>query len=416
MSAEGIVRDLSSRFVARQVRRHLVAVTGLEHLPEGPFVLAPNHRSYFDHFVMEVIVRAATGRPVWFLTKRESFERPLSRLWTKAWYGIPVDRDTPSPETLRNVRGVLAGGDVLCVYPEGTRGSGQVLLPFRAGAFRFALAADVPVVPVALTGTADVLRKGERRFRRGGRVEVAFGAPLTRQVGLGKQAAAELLADQARTSVEHLLSLAPQEHRDDSPDRRAAVGTFLEQRITLALDAGGRLARADARRLQLLTRSLSRTEPVAHHVAAQRARLQGLAALGSPVPVRVLRASTVKRGVDQVLRHDPRHRVANYLLGRWHLGMPALLGGSARRAVDAFTVSAAASDPDDVRALVGLADAHAALGDHETAASILRAAAAAPVLRGTRGAERAERLRDRLATLDVGPLPTSTPPERASVS
>ena len=181
MSAERLVRAFSGWFVTRQVIKHLASVEGLENLPaEVSFVLAPNHRSYFDHFVMAILVRAVTGRPVWFLTKRESFIGTLPRLWSKAWYGIPVDRENPNADTLRAVRAVFLRGDTLCVNPEGTRNIEEKLLPFHAGAFRFALAESAPIIPVAMTGTAEVLQKGDLWFRRGGKVRVVFGAPLSR--------------------------------------------------------------------------------------------------------------------------------------------------------------------------------------------------------------------------------------------
>lgn len=406
MRGETLVRDISGWFVTRQVMKHLVSVDGLENLPEeGSFVLAPNHRSYFDHFVMEVLVRAVTGRPVWFLTKRESFVHTLPRLWTTAWYGIPVDRNVPSPDTLRAVRAVLSSGDILCVYPEGTRNTGEDLLPFHAGAFRFALAADAPLIPVAMTGTADVLGKGDRWFRRRGIVRVVFGAPLRPESGVGKRVAAELLAQETRVAIGQLLAVAAEDGDTVTSRRTHTAGSVLDERITDALDSNGRLARTDARRLKLLADLLRPMEPVRHHIATQRARLKGLAALRLPLPMQAVSALGVKRTVEQVLQRDPTHRDANYLLGRWHLAAPSVLGGSPHEAVRAFTNSVAASAVGDTRALVGLADAHLAAGDRDSAVAALQQAAIAPTVSGSRAALRSDRIRARLLALDTAPLP-----------
>lgn len=415
MKAEQAVRVVSTWFVTRQVQKHLVSVEGLENLPEtGSFVLAPNHRSYFDHFVMEILVQAVTGRPVWFLTKRESFVRRIPRLWSTAWYGIPVDRDAPSPDTLRAVRSVLTSGDILAVYPEGTRNTGDELLPFQAGAFRFALAAEVPILPVAMTGTSDVLEKGDQWFRRGGHVTVAFGGPLERTPGLGKRAAAEKLATDTRAAIEALLTdLSKQDSRLE--DRAASAGRVLDDRITEALDNNGLLSREDAHRLKRLAQLLTPIERIGHDITTQRARLAGLSALRLPRPMQAIGAFSVKRRVEQVLAQDPDHKDANYLLGRWHLAAPALLGGSTTRAVGAFARSAAASEPGDTRALVGLADAHLAAGDRASAITALQQAVSTPTRPASRSASRTERLKTRLKAMGVAPLPDTSADDKEPV-
>lgn len=393
MRSEVLVRRISGAVVRRQLLTHLVGVDGLHHLPlTGSFVLVPNHRSYFDHFVMEMLVGAAVGRPVWFLTKQESFERPLSRVWTKAWYGIPVERHRPTPGTLRAVQAVFAANEVLCVYPEGTRNATDEMLPFQAGAFRFALTAGVPIIPVALTGTESVLPKGSRRFRREGRVRVAFGAPIVPDLAGGKQRAAQQLAVDARAAITGLLASACRD-ADGGVAPRA-----LDDLVTAALDPEGMLAAADERRLRFVLRLLSSRVRSAD-LEVQSARLRGLAILRRPAPLRALPALVMRRRLERVLRAQPEHSLANYLLARWHLAMPAALGGDVATAEQLFLRSAQSATEGDTRALSGLAEVQLGSGRVDAARATLRRIADAPVVAGSRGEARATRARLQLVSL-----------------
>lgn len=394
MRSEVVVRRISGAIVRRQLRTHLAGIDGLHHLPAtGSFVLVPNHRSYFDHFVMELLVGAAVGRPVWFLTKQESFEGALSRVWTKAWYGIPVDRDRPSPATLRAIQTVFAADDVLCVYPEGTRNIADEMLPFQAGAFRFALTAGVPVIPVALTGTESVLPKGSRRFRRGGRVRVSFGEPILPDMSKGKQHAAQQLSADTRAAIIGLLSTGC-----CAADDLATTGA-VDGFVTAALDSEGRLAVADERRLRFVLRLLSSSGVQSVDLEVQRARLRGLAILRRPAPLRALPALSVRRRLERVLRADPANSLANYLLARWHLAMPALLGGDTALAERLFTLSARTAPAGDTRALAGLAEVQLADGRVEAAQATLQRIADTPAATGSRAEARAARARLQLVTL-----------------
>jgi 1-acyl-sn-glycerol-3-phosphate acyltransferase len=402
MFGEIVVRRLSGSIVRRRLRRHLVTIQGLENLPASKaFVLAPNHRSYFDHFVMELLVGAAVGRPVWFLTKQESFRSPLSRLWTRAWYGIPVDRDRPSPDTLRAVQQTFARGEVLCVYPEGTRNPTSELLPFKAGAFRFAMTAAVPVIPVAMLGTDTVLAKGSRRFSASGRVHVVFGPPILPDLARGKQRAAEAMSESTRVAISSLLTQAAvNAEAPDDAGLAVSGARAVDGLITAALDPDGRLSRPDEHRLGFVLSLIQPLESRPRDVAAQRARLRGLMLLRRPTALRVLPALRVRSMLRNVLATDPHHAVANYLLGRWLLAMPSFLGGDRVAAEAAFEVSAANSEPSDTRALSGLAELQLAAGRTDEAQRTLRRIAAAPTLAGTRDAARglrAQRELERLA-------------------
>jgi 1-acyl-sn-glycerol-3-phosphate acyltransferase len=144
---KSLIRTLSWPLIRRSVSRHLSGVEGLEHVPaHGAFILAPNHTSYYDHFLLTVVLASLRGTPTWYLTKSEAFAKTTSRLWHESWYSIPVDRQGPSTDTLRAIRSALSAGAALCVYPEGTRGPGGPLLPFKDGPFRFGIMGDVPVI------------------------------------------------------------------------------------------------------------------------------------------------------------------------------------------------------------------------------------------------------------------------------
>jgi 1-acyl-sn-glycerol-3-phosphate acyltransferase len=176
-------------------------VQGLEHVAEGPVLLAVNHVSVLDG----PLVYSANRRSVQFLVKTEMFRGFFG--WVLRQVGqIPVDRSGTDRAALAAAVAVLRAGGVAGIFPEGSRGRGDVAA-VRTGIAWIALQSGAPVVPVAVLGTR---RTGEPagglpRLRR--RLHVVHGEPfrLTRPEGVpGKQALA-MAAEQVRARlVEHV--------------------------------------------------------------------------------------------------------------------------------------------------------------------------------------------------------------------
>jgi 1-acyl-sn-glycerol-3-phosphate acyltransferase len=142
-----------------------------------------NHTSYLDIPLM----LAALNRDFVFVTKSELLDWPLISRITRGGGHIPVDRERVESRGAvvgRIVKTLRAGRSVL-VFPEGTFSHDDRLRSFQGGAFRAALSAGVPVVPVALNGVAGVWSQHER-FPRPGVVEVWVGEAL--EVGGGDEA------------------------------------------------------------------------------------------------------------------------------------------------------------------------------------------------------------------------------------
>jgi len=402
MNLHEAVRSLTFPRARTTVRRHIGSIDGLHNIPrEGAFVLVPNHTSYFDHFVAITLVELVRGVPLWILTKDESFRHAPRRVWTKAWYGIPVNRDSPAPSTIRAVHKAFAASEALGVYPEGTRGTGDQLLPFKPGAFRFALKGGVPVVPMAMIDTNVVLPPGSLRFRRG-RVTVAIGSPLWPDGSLSKEQQAIDLAARCRTAVEELLEVAVRNRAGADGARIPADGARLIDRIIIDhLDQDSRLATRWRMRATELTRLYLAWSPRDVHLLAQQARIAGLRVSGAALPLRLARAARVRRMAERVLAVDPDEFTANYVLGRWHLGAPGLLGGRLDRAEAHFRRAAAAAPPGESRALVGLGEALEAQGNIAEARTSFAAAIAATGQDHPRAAVRTARLSARLEELEV---------------
>jgi 1-acyl-sn-glycerol-3-phosphate acyltransferase len=145
---------------------------GREHLPRrGPLLLASNHRSFLDPFVIGTLVR----RPVYYMAKRELFERRWLAWLLNGLGAFPVDRGAGDTAAMDTAGAILARGDCVVLFPEGTRVRPGPLGKPRRGVGRLALETGVPVVPVAVIGTEDV-RKGWRIRPR--KVRIRVGAPL----------------------------------------------------------------------------------------------------------------------------------------------------------------------------------------------------------------------------------------------
>ena len=154
-----------------------VRVEGLEHVPDhGPAVLAANHQSFCDSLFLPLVVR----RRVTYLAKAEYFDS-----WRTAWFfravgQIPIRRGG-GPEAERALEAaseVLAKGNLLAVYPEGTRSLDRRVHRGRTGVARLSRECHVPVVPAGISGTATVQPVDSRSFRPFRTVTVRFGPPM----------------------------------------------------------------------------------------------------------------------------------------------------------------------------------------------------------------------------------------------
>jgi 1-acyl-sn-glycerol-3-phosphate acyltransferase len=156
-------------------------VRGMENIPSsGPAILASNHLSFSDSIFLPLQSR----RPLVFLAKSEYFtgkgiKGALTRWFFKGTGQLPIDRSggKASEAALNTGLGVLAGGQVLGIYPEGTRSPDGRLYRGRTGIARMVLEAKVPVLPVAMIDTEKVQPIGKRlpRIRR---IGIVVGEPL----------------------------------------------------------------------------------------------------------------------------------------------------------------------------------------------------------------------------------------------
>jgi 1-acyl-sn-glycerol-3-phosphate acyltransferase len=169
-----VVHALAAVPLSRLLR---ATVTGRGHLPRaGGALLAANHVSNLDNYLLS----AASPRPLVYLGKQE-LAHGLFGAFNLAMGMIPVERGSGDLSPVRRIADLLAAGDVIALFPEGTRSPTGELFRFRSGVARISHLADTPVVPVGLRGTAMVWPRDRRpvaRRPRPGVLEVRFGVPM----------------------------------------------------------------------------------------------------------------------------------------------------------------------------------------------------------------------------------------------
>jgi 1-acyl-sn-glycerol-3-phosphate acyltransferase len=176
-----VARSIYTATVLRALRALFAPTTtiGAERLAAGPYVFAANHSSHADTMIVVTTLPGRFRRRTVVAAAADYFfPNRVTAVLTAVFVGaIPVERDRVSRRTLDLCHRLLGEGWSLMLYPEGGRSADGEIQEFRPGAAWMARRADVPVVPVRIEGTHDVMPKG-RVLPRRAPVRVSYGEPM----------------------------------------------------------------------------------------------------------------------------------------------------------------------------------------------------------------------------------------------
>ncbi len=170
-----VLSRLWARALLALCRVRVMVLDGERIRPPGPYVFLSNHQSQFD------ILAAIQTIPIQFriLAKQELFYIPVFGwvLRLSGFVGIDRSNRERAIQSLEKAAARIRRGRSLLIYAEGTRSTDGMLLPFKKGGFVLAIQAGVPVIPLTVTGSREVLPKGSLRIRPG-TITVRVGKPI----------------------------------------------------------------------------------------------------------------------------------------------------------------------------------------------------------------------------------------------
>jgi 1-acyl-sn-glycerol-3-phosphate acyltransferase len=204
-------------------------VRGLRHVPsKGPVIIASNHLSFSDSIFMPLVV----PRKVTFLAKSEYFTSPgpkglLKKLTFIALGQVPVDRSGGRRSEAALITGlkVLADGNCIGIYPEGTRSPDGRLYKGRTGIARLAIESGAPVIPVAMSNT-DKIQPTGKVIPNVKRVGMHFGEPM---YFTGDSTDLEHLRDVTDQIMNAIHAMSGQEYIDIYAPKKAKLGEITEE-------------------------------------------------------------------------------------------------------------------------------------------------------------------------------------------
>lgn len=153
-------------------------VSGHENVPgEGGALITANHLSYLD----PPLVGIALKRRATFMAQSGLFKIPLIGIFVNS-FSFPVDREQPKPSTIKEAVQRLKNGELIIMFPEGTRSPGGESSSGKRGAVAIASMGKAPIIPALIEGTERALPRGAR-FVRPVKLKVTFGRPITKKEG-----------------------------------------------------------------------------------------------------------------------------------------------------------------------------------------------------------------------------------------
>lgn len=154
-----------------------ITVIGKENIPDEVALFVGNHRSYFDILILYVQCENLTG----FVAKDAIEKVPSLRVWMRYLYCLFLNRSDAREglKTILKAIEYVKKGISICIFPEGTRNSGEELsmLPFKEGSFKIATKTGCPIVPVSINNSAEIMENHFPLLRKA-HVIVEYGKPI----------------------------------------------------------------------------------------------------------------------------------------------------------------------------------------------------------------------------------------------
>ncbi|HON86076.1 MAG TPA: lysophospholipid acyltransferase family protein [Syntrophorhabdaceae bacterium] len=174
---------------------------GSENIEVTPCVFMCNHESVLDIFALY----CSLDVPFKWIAKKELFSVPFLGWALKAGGHIDMDRKNPrkAVKALNRAAHYLEEGKNIIIFPEGTWGRGDRLLPFKRGGFNLAIKVDVPITPVAIKGTGRLQPEGSYVPKSKGLINVSIGKPIYHSKDISSRAR---LMEEVRIEIERLLA------------------------------------------------------------------------------------------------------------------------------------------------------------------------------------------------------------------
>lgn len=371
-----MVEKLSNILIVTLTRLLFIKqINGIDNLPDkGPYIVVANHASYFDHFIILTLLKFYKKQNVYFMTKKEAFDSYLSRKWHLAMGAIPINREATDTSAFKAIIRTLKENKIICIYPEGTRSPTGKLYEGKQGAIRIAMNAQVPIVPIGLEGTFDILPR--RRF---------WPNFHKTTVNIGKYFKVEQTKDREQLNKIHkktmneicILSKNVVEEICSLPEDE---GLYMEELLNCANTWNERAIRQYPndfltpkklhKRSIYICDEVLKAQPSNSKAYFEKARAIGrLGLIHKNIVKKISYLRKARFNLQLSLKLDPNFAPSYYALGVWHMEMPKFIGGNPKKALNFYKM--ADKLESEIYIKIGLAKSLLELGETNQAKKIL---------------------------------------------
>jgi len=146
--------------------------------PTGAAVIVSNHNSEWDVIMNAATIVNINKRYLWQMAKHSLFRIPVVNAWVRTHFAFPLRRGESDKDSTKFALDLLSKGELVGMYPEGTtnEGNGKFLEP-HVGVMRIAIEADVPIIPIGITGTENIFPKNAKMLNVGKSCVLRCGKP-----------------------------------------------------------------------------------------------------------------------------------------------------------------------------------------------------------------------------------------------